>query len=132
MMYAFFLGLILVGGIIAKCWVVYILKGEFTRTERAALLECLPWWVVVLSGLGAGLISLAVRAFATTGSPHQGFESLAIRVLVPLLCIGGMSLSGFLLLSPFNLRGLGQRMGMFMGVLMVMIVRDILRSHGLC
>ena len=119
---------IALGGIL---WgiVRWSLKERLSCHDRTDLSVPDPWWSVVLTGLIGASGALAYSLFVDTWPPDKRFHALAITALGPLVGAICLSISGYFLLSPINLRGFGQKFGSLIGILLPVAARNELLSH---
>lgn len=116
----------IVGIIFYSVIVIFNLEDRMSPRIQASLSKGDSWWLVLAAGLAGCIVILVYPLFTGYDLLDKNIGSLVIIAMSPLIVIVTLSLSGYLILSLFNLRGLGQKLGILMGAWSVVQFVDLL------
>jgi hypothetical protein len=120
---------IAVTGIIVWAIVGVGMGGRLSHRSQTDLCESFPWWSILLVALMGGSGALLYSLFKDAWPPDKRLEALAGIAAGQTVGIVVLALSGYFMLSPLNLRGLGQKLGVVMGIVFAGQIRELLMSH---
>jgi hypothetical protein len=110
------LTIVIIGAISIAIIVLFDLKVNASSKAQITLIKGYSWWQILAIGLMGSIMNLAYTLSYNNLLPDKHLESLIIIAAGPLLGIITLSLSGYLILAPFNLKGLGQNLGILTGL----------------
>lgn len=119
------LTIVILGTIFIAIVVIFDLKVNTPNKAQITLIKVYSWWQILTIGVIGSIINLAYTLFHNNLLPDKHLESLIIVAAGPLLGVITLSLSGYLILAPFNLKGLGQNLGILTGLMFGEQIREI-------
>lgn len=111
------ISLVVIAGFGLVAWAYVGAMGSLSDRAETELVKGYRLWWVPLISLSAGIGFLIYWITKDVQPPDKRFEALAIGSLSLIVMSAVLSISGYLMLWPLNLRGLGQKLGALMGMM---------------